>query len=67
MNKININKKYTPLFKDWGRYAIISGGRGSGKSFVVATYLVNQLCSKQDLTILYLRLTMVSTKNSIVK
>ena len=33
MLKLILNKKYNPLFESDARYFIITGGRGSGKSF----------------------------------
>jgi PBSX family phage terminase large subunit len=66
--KITLNRKYDPLFRgNFGRYAVLTGGRGSGKSFAVATYIANELLAGTNIRILYLRYTMVSTKNSIVE
>ncbi len=41
MDRIKIHKKYRPL---WGKdydYAIVTGGRGSGKSFGVGDFIEN--------------------------
>lgn len=67
--RIKINPKYEPLFKPSGcwRYAIISGGRGSGKSFAesVAECDSCNRKSKQENT-LYLRQTLTSAHLSII-
>jgi phage terminase large subunit len=42
MNKLNLNKKYQALFNSDSRYYVITGGRGSGKSFATNTFLVIQ-------------------------
>ena len=39
-NKIDLNPKYQSLFNSDSRYIVITGGRGSGKSFAVNTFLV---------------------------
>jgi phage terminase large subunit len=40
-NNINLHSKYIPLFQSKSRYYIVTGGRGSGKSFGVALFLLN--------------------------
>lgn len=60
-----LSKKYKPLWTEKYRYAILSGGRGSAKSFSVQTYL-------RDLTywpkqkIALTRYTMASAEKSII-
>ena len=63
--KINLNQKYAPLFTgDW-RYAIVRGGRSSGKSHAVNAWAV-MLTFEEGHKILRTRYTAASTKDSIV-
>ena len=57
---VDINEKYQPLFynKD-KRYHIVTGGRGSGKSFAVTLFLV-LLTEQANEVILFTRYTLVS-------
>lgn len=61
---IILNDKYKTLFDNKTRYNIISGGRGSGKSFSVALYLL-MLTFENNRTILFARYTMTSIAISI--
>lgn len=61
---ILLNDKYKPLFDKKTRYNVISGGRGSGKSFSVALYLL-LLTFEENRTILFSRYTMTSIAISI--
>lgn len=61
---ITINEKYKPLFANNTRYYCISGGRGSGKSYSVALYLL-LLTFENSRTILFARYTMTSVAISI--
>jgi len=61
---ILLNDKYKPLFDNKTRYNVISGGRGSGKSFSVALYLL-LLTFEDNRTILFSRYTMTSIAISI--
>ncbi|NRA78765.1 MAG: PBSX family phage terminase large subunit [Pseudoalteromonas sp.] len=65
VKQINLNDKYIPLFKDNSRYYIITGGRGSGKSFGVAMFLLN-LTYEQGHKVLYTRYTLTSASTSII-
>ena len=40
MKEVALNPKYHPIFEDDSRYFVVTGGRGSGKSFGVNTFLV---------------------------
>jgi len=62
---IEINKKYSPIAKSDGRYFIVTGGRGSGKSFSVNLLLV-LLTYEAGHTILFTRYTLSSTYISII-
>ena len=65
MNNINIHKKYIPLFKNDSRYFIVTGGRGSGKSYGANVLLLN-LTYESGHKILFSRYTMVSAHTSII-
>ena len=65
MNNINIHKKYIPIFKDESRYFVVTGGRGSGKSFGVNVFLLN-LTYEKGHKILFSRYTMISAHTSII-
>lgn len=62
---IEINKKYSPLFSGDTRYYIVLGGRGSGKSFAVSSFL-SMLSFEEKQRILYTRQTMTSAHLSII-
>lgn len=62
---ITLNAKYKPLFKNDSRYFIITGGRGSSKSFGVGTF-VNLLSFEANHKILFTRQTMTSAHLSII-
>ena len=62
---ITLNPKYSPLFTNDTRFFIITGGRGSAKSFAVGTF-INLLSFEQGHTILFTRQTMTSAHLSII-
>ena len=67
--KIKLHEKYFPLFDSNcpARYYLVTGGRGSGKSFAVSLSGVNGLIlSKVAKNTLYLRQTLVSAHISII-
>ena len=63
--KLNLNEKYNPLFQSDARYFIITGGRGSGKSFAVTVFLT-LLTMSRNIRVLFTRYTMVSAHLSII-
>lgn len=65
MNKIKIAKPFVPLIKQDSRYFVVSGGRGSGKSFTIATFLL-MLLFESGHTILFSRYTMKSAELSVI-
>jgi len=65
MRKLNLNKKYQALFNSKSRYFVITGGRGSGKSFATNTFLV-LLTYEKGHRILFTRYTMTSAGMSII-
>ena len=65
MNKVNLNPKYQSLFDSESRYNVITGGRGSGKSFAVTVFLVLLTYEKNN-RVLFTRYTMTSASMSII-
>ena len=61
---IELNEKYEPLVTSPARYKIISGGRGSGKSYSTATLILLE-SDNDDGTILYTRFTLKNAEQSI--
>lgn len=64
MKKPVLNNKYNSLGNDT-RYFVMTGGRGSGKSFAITTFLAF-LTFEQGHKILFTRYTMISAANSII-
>ena len=62
---IEVKKKYLPIVEELSRYYIVSGGRGSGKSFSVNALLV-MLTYEAGHTILFTRYTLTSAYISII-
>jgi len=62
---ITLNNKYAPLFENDTRFFIITGGRGSSKSFGVGTF-ANLLSFEAGHRILFTRQTMTSAHLSII-
>ena len=62
---IEINEKYEPLYTSSDDLIIITGGRGSGKSFVLADWAC-RTTYQENQKILYTRYTLTSTKTSII-
>ncbi len=62
---ITLNHKYQPLFQNETRYYIITGGRGSAKSFGVGTF-ASLLSFESNHKILFTRQTMTSAHLSII-
>ena len=65
MDNVNLNPKYQSLFNTDTRYSVITGGRGSGKSFAVAVFLVLLTYEKNN-KVLFTRFTMTSAGMSII-
>ena len=62
---IELNSKYVPLFQNDSRYFVITGGRGSGKSFALNSFLL-LLTYEVGHVILFTRYTLVSAHISII-
>jgi len=64
-NNIQLNDKYISLFTENSRYYIVTGGRGSGKSFGVTVFLLN-LTYETGHKVLFTRYTLTSAGSSII-
>lgn len=62
---ITLNNKYASLFDDKTRYYLVTGGRGSSKSYSVNTAIC-ALTQEEDNKILFTRKTMTSAHISII-
>lgn len=62
---VTLVEKYKPLYDAASRYFIITGGRGSAKSFTVADFLL-KLSYEPGHNILFSRYTMVSAGISVI-
>lgn len=62
---VKLNPKFKPLYLSDKRYFIVTGGRGSGKSFTVYDYLV-RLTYEKGHGILFTRYTMTSAQKTII-
>jgi phage terminase large subunit len=62
---IKINNKYTSFAESDSRYFVITGGRGSGKSYAISTLLLS-LTFEPNQKILFTRYTMTSAHISII-
>jgi len=60
-----IKEKYKPLYTSEKRYFVLTGGRGSGKTFVVMDFIV-RLLEEVGQGILYTRYTMTSVEKTII-
>jgi len=65
MNSVQLNDKYIPLFTEKSRYNVVTGGRGSGKSFGVNVFLLN-LTYETGHKVLFTRFTLTSAGASII-
>lgn len=64
---MELNAKYEPLWRDTtSRYFLLTGGRGSAKSFTVSTFLTDLAVIDPKQTILYTRYTLTSAHISII-
>lgn len=62
---LKIHEKYKPLWTSDSRYYVISGGRGSGKSFGVSLRLL-MLTYEEGHKVLFTRYTLTSAHTSII-
>lgn len=66
MTTIELCPKYQPLADLHTRYAVITGGRGSGKSFAIATILLAKTFAYKGKTILFTRYTLTNAETSVM-
>jgi len=64
-NNIVLSTKFVPLFKNKSRYFVVTGGRGSSKSFTITLFLL-QLTYEKGHKILFSRYTLISANASII-
>jgi len=62
---VKLVNKFRPLFTSNTRYYVLTGGRGSAKSFHVADFLL-KLSYEQGHSILFTRYTMISAHLSVI-
>ena len=62
---MDLIEQYQPLFQCATRYTIVTGGRGSGKSFALSVELLNETFNISGV-ILFTRYTMTSAEISII-
>jgi len=62
---VTINKKFQKLYTTNKRYILVTGGRGSGKTFAVQDFLI-RLLEQVGQGILYTRFTMTSVEKTII-
>lgn len=65
MNSPEINIKFQPLYTDQSRYFVLTGGRGSSKSYSVSDFIVRLLLEAGH-TVLFTRYTLTSAHISII-
>ena len=65
MSSLKVNEKFELLYTSPTRYYILTGGRGSGKSFA-ANVFATHLTFQQGQRILFTRYTMTSARLSII-
>ena len=65
MSNVKLNAKYKSLYSSDTRYFVITGGRGSGKSFGANVFLL-QLTYEKGHKILFTRYTMTAATKSII-
>jgi phage terminase large subunit len=64
--QIKVNDKYQVLWNPKTRYFIITGGRGSAKSFTVGLWACNMLLAYDNWKMLYTRYTLSSASISVI-
>jgi len=64
--KIQVNPKYETLWNPQTRYFLLTGGRGSAKSYSIALWVCYMLLANKGWTILYTRYTLSSANISVI-
>ena len=63
---VRLNPIYKPLFANENRYFVITGGRGSGKSYMTGVFLLTLMYWEAGHVILYTRYTLRAASVSII-
>ena len=66
MMNLEISKKYKPLKERRTRYYLLTGGRGSQKSFAVSEWLCKSITTFKNWKVLFTRWTLKSAEISII-
>ena len=66
-SQIILNPKWRPLFTSDSNYYLLTGGRGSGKSFALSYFALTLISLEAGHRIAVYRATMVSAKDSIMQ
>lgn len=66
MSKVKVLEKFKPLYTFDGRYIIITGGRGSAKSFSVSVFILILIFKQYNEVVMFTRKTMTSAHKSII-
>jgi len=64
--QIKVSEKYEALWQPRTRYFLLTGGRGSAKSFTVGLWACNMLLANNDWKMLYTRYTLSSANISVI-
>jgi phage terminase large subunit len=64
--QIKVSEKYEALWQPKTRYFLLTGGRGSAKSFTVGLWACNMLLANNDWKMLYTRYTLSSANISVI-
>jgi len=64
--EIKVSDKYQALWQPWTRYFLITGGRGSAKSFTVGLWACNMLLAYKNWKVLFTRYTLSSANISVI-
>ena len=64
--EIKINKAYQSLWQPKTRYILLTGGRGSAKSYSLALWACDAISRHNDWRILYTRYTLTAANISII-
>ena len=64
---IKLNSKWHPLFNSPDRYYVLTGGRGSGKSFAISYFALALISTESNHRVAVYRVTMTSAAVSIMQ
>lgn len=64
---ITLNEKWRPLFTSDSKYYLLTGGRGSGKTFAISYFALTLISIEAGHRVAVYRATMVSSEDSIMR